>query len=185
MLFRSSVPVSTDVQIEANFDHIEANLPSGDFLFRQKANEGALAIRFSAPFEFSASSQSDIRLGLSAKQQKNVTLFGGETVSSLSAKEYGLLVGWHIQQQSYDAYFVGDLAIHASVDDADAGSQSQTDPHATGGRASYAYATLFLEHAQPISQYARWKVQASGQWSQQMLPRMDQNGLGGPTLVRG
>ena len=180
-----SVPVFTDVQIEANFDHIEANLPSGDFLFRLMANEGALAIRFAAPFEFSASSQSDIRLGLSAKQQKNVTLFGGENVSSLSAKEHGLLVGWHIQQQSYDAYFEGDLAIHASVDDADAGSQSQTNPQAIGGRASYAYATLFLEHAQPISRNVRWKVQVSGQWSRQMLPSMDQTGLGGPTLVRG
>ena len=180
-----SVPVFKDVQIEASFDHIEANQTSGDFLFRLKANEGALAIRFLAPFEFSASTQSDIRLGLSVKQQENLTLFGGENASSLSAEEYGLLVGWHIQQQSYDAYFVGDLAIHASVDDADAGSQSQTNPQATGGRASYAYATLFLEHAQPISRYVRWKAQVSGQWSRQMLPRMDQTGLGGPTLVRG
>jgi hemolysin activation/secretion protein len=100
-----SVPVSTDVQIEANFDHIEANPRSGDFLFRQKANEGALAIRFSAPFEFSASSQSDIRLGLSAKQQKNVTLFGGETVSSLSAKEYGLSYVFVAGQSDSDSYY--------------------------------------------------------------------------------
>ena len=179
------LPVFRVAQIEANFDHIEANQPSGDFRIRLKANEGALGVRFSNPVVASASTQSDLRLGLNVKHQETITLFGGENVAGLSTEEYWLFAGCHVQQQSYHASSIGDLAIHLSVGGADRDVQVQSMSHGRGSRASYGYATLFLEHVQPLSQYIRWKAQISGQWSPQMLPRMEQAGLGGPSLVRG
>jgi hemolysin activation/secretion protein len=183
------LPLATRAQLEVSLNHIETNQSSSPFAVRLKTDEGSLGLRFGAPSLLpGAASHADLRIGVSAKHQEAITLFGGVNIFDAPIEDYSVFLGYHLQQQSARSRSIFDLALHAApgnLDGGDSDTQSRLFSHGRANRSSYLYSTLYFDHVQRMGRGLDWRVQLIGQWSAQALPRTEQAGVGGSGLVRG
>ena len=175
--------------LEAGLDQVETNLTSSNgFSIKGKIYEANLDIRLGVASWLDLPGQTDVRFGISAKQQENIIFFYGTSVNDLSMPDYAAYLGFHHFDQSQTDSHMVDLVIHSTPGNIGA---HDTDAKAllfSQGRLSksgYTYVSLNYARRQAMAHGLMWTTQIISQLATEPLPRTEQAGLGGPSLVRG
>ncbi|WP_443751328.1 ShlB/FhaC/HecB family hemolysin secretion/activation protein [Asticcacaulis solisilvae] len=178
-----TLPFGRRGQIEASADAVETFQPGNPFSVRLKAAEGTLGYRFAISDLYGDRGATDVRFGIEARHQTGITYFGKLDVYDISVETYQLYLGYHHSGRS-----VLDLAVHMSPGGLNGGNSDEQAILYSQGRqkgATYSYLTGTYSRTTPIGHVLALKTEAIGQFSAVALPRTEQAGLGGSSLVRG
>ncbi len=175
--------------LEAGLDQVETNLSSTNgFSIKGKIYEANLDIRLGVASWVDLPGQTDVRFGISAKQQENIIFFYGTSVNDLSMPDYAAYLGFHHLDQSQAYSHVVDLVIHSTPGNIGAHDTDVKAVLFSQGRQSksgYTYVSLNYGRKQALAHGLMWTTQVISQLATEPLPRTEQAGLGGPSLVRG
>ena len=183
-----SLPFGHDGQIEASADVVDTFQPGDPFDVRLKAGEGALGYRFAVSDLYGDTGETDMRVGIEAKHQTGITYFGGLAIYDVSVEIYQLYLGYHHSDKDALGSSVFDFALHLSPGGLDHGnSDAQALIYSQGRQAgeTYGYATATYDRLTVLPAGLFLKTDAIGQFAAVALPRTEQAGLGGSSLVRG
>ena len=180
------LPVTATSQIEVGLDTVQTNQANTPFNVRLNINEANVAWRFGLS-GLPLAGETDLRLGGSAKTQKGTTLFGTTTAYVAKVEDYQVIAGLHHSQQDDLGATDVDMVLHYSpgnIDRLNSGAQVLLYSQGRQSKASYAYLTLALDRATAIGQLV-WHSAINAQWANHVLPRSEEAGIGGNSLVRG
>ena len=183
-----TLPFGHDGQIEASGDVVDTYSPGDPFGVRLKAGEGALGYRFAVSDFYGDTGETDLRFGIEAKHQTGITYFGGIPVYDVSVEVYQAYLGYHNTGKDALGASTFDFALHLSPGGLDHGnSDEQALVYSQGRQAgeTYGYAAAAYDRITVLPAGLFLKTDAIGQFSAVALPRTEQAGLGGSSLVRG
>jgi len=183
-----SLPFGHNGQIEANADAVETFQPGDPFSVRLKAGESALGYRFAVSDLYGDTGETDLRFGIEAKHQTGITYFGALDVYDTSVEIYQAYLGYHHIGKDTLGTSSLDVALHMSPGGLDHGnSDAQALLYSQGRQAgeTYSYAAANYDRITLLPAGLFLKTDASGQFAAVALPRTEQAGLGGSSLVRG
>lgn len=184
-----TLPLSSRALLEANVNLVESN-QAGNAFFTSRLNdvEGALGIRIAAPGLSFGAGRSDVRIGMEAKHLRSLTIFAGSTVFAAKMSSYLAYLGVHHAHDGPHTQLDIDLAAHFSPGGIDSGNTAPQFALFSQDRAihaRYGYATIDVDHTLTLGKALNWDVQIVGQAATTPLPRSEQAGLGGQSLIRG
>ncbi len=183
-----TLPFGHNGQIEASGDVVDTFSPGDPFGVRLKASEGALGYRFAVSDLYGDTGETDLRFGIEAKHQTGITYFGGIAVFDTSVEVYQAYLGYHHMGKDALGTSTFDFALHLSPGGLDHGnSDAQAQLYSQGRQAgeTYGYAAATYDRITVLPGGLFLKTDAIGQFSAVALPRTEQAGLGGSSLVRG
>jgi hemolysin activation/secretion protein len=183
-----TLPLGRRGQIEANADAVTTYQPGAPFSVRLKAGEGNLGYRFAVSNLYNDRGETDFRFGVEAKHQTGITYFGTLAVYDTSVEIYQAYLGYHHTGKDALGVSTFDVAAHLSPGNINGGNSDEQAVLYSQGRlkgATYAYVTANYSRFTPLGGDLVLKTQASGQFAAVALPRTEQAGLGGSSLVRG
>lgn len=183
-----TVPLGLRGQIEATMNAVTTYQAGDPFSVRLKAGEGALGYRFAFSKLHGDTGATDMRFGIEAKHQKGITYFAGVPVYDVAVEVYQLYAGYHHSGKDGFGASVVDIVAHMSPGNINAGNSHEQALLYSQGRqkgATYSYLSATYSRFTPLPNNLTLKTQASGQFASVALPRTEQAGLGGSSLVRG
>ncbi len=183
-----TLPLGRHGQIEANADAVETFQPGDPFAVRLKAGEGALGYRFAVSDLYGDTGETDMRFGVEAKHQTGITYFSGLDVYDISVEVYQAYLGYHHTGRDAFGTSAFDVAVHMSPGGLDSGNSAEQAILYSQGRqkgATYGYVGATYNRITLLPAGLFLKTDAIGQFSAVALPRTEQAGLGGSSLVRG
>lgn len=181
-----SAPIAPRQAIDMSVDAVETNQTVQSFVVRLQTIEGALAWR--SALSNLIPLPGDIRLGLVAKSQRRVTLFGTETVLQDGFNSYQLEAGWTDAWTDSLGRSSLDVAVHAAASGVDRlSSDSSIQSYSNGqvATAGFVYGKLDFRRFTHLGHSFAVNTQVIAQYAGRALPNTEQMGLGGPGLVRG
>ncbi len=182
------LPFGHNGQIEASGDVVDTYSPGDPFGVRLKASEGALGYRFAVSDLYGDTGETDLRFGIEAKHQTGITYFGGIPIFDVSVEVYQAYLGYHHTGQDALGTSTFDFALHLSPGGIDHGNSDQQALLYSQGRQAgetYSYAAATYDRITVLPAGLFLKTEAIGQFAAVALPRTEQAGLGGASLVRG
>ncbi len=183
-----TLPLGPRGQIEANGDVVDTYTPGDPFSVRLKAGEGALGYRFGISDLYGDTGETDLRFGLEAKHQTGITYFGKLDVYDVSAEVYQAYLGYHHTASDALGASTFDVAVHMSPGGLDHGNSDEQALIYSQGRQkgeTYSYVGATYDRVTALPAGLFLKTDAIGQFAAIALPRTEQAGLGGSSLVRG
>ena len=183
-----SLPFGHDGQIEASGDVVDTFSPGDPFSVRLKAGEGALGYRFAVSNLYGDTGETDVRFGIEARHQTGITYFAGADVFDISVEVYQAYLGYHHSGKDALGTSSFDVVLHGSPGGIDHGNDDAqallySQGRQKGERYGYVGATYDRLTVLPAGLFL--KTDAIGQFAAVALPRTEQAGLGGSSLVRG
>lgn len=178
-----TLPVGRRGQIEASADAVETFQPGNPFSVRLRAVEGVLGYRFAVSDLYGDRGATDLRFGIEARHQTGITYFGTLDIYNTSIETYQLYLGYHHSGRS-----LLDLTLHMSPGGINRGdSDAQAILYSQGRQkgATYSYLNGAYTRVTPVGRTLALSTQVIGQFAAVALPRTEQAGLGGASLVRG
>jgi hemolysin activation/secretion protein len=189
---RIVIPTNPRGELEASVDWVVTDEASSPFMVRQTTLEGSLGYRFAlsdtSPGDPTLLGLGDARIGVEAKSGDSKTLFQGIDAYDVSAQVYQAYAGWEKTEQDPFGHSDLDLEAHMSpggIDGENSDAQMRLYSQGRVGSARYAYTDLNFSRTTQLVDNFTWTLQAIGQYSPRALPRTEQVGLGGQSLVRG
>ena len=182
------LPLGRHGQIEASGDAVETFQAGNPFSVRLKAGEGALGYRFAVSDLYGDTGETDMRAGIEAKHQTGITYFGTLDVYETSVEVYQAYLGYHHAGKDALGASTLDVTLHVSPGGADHGnSDAQALLYSQGRQkgATYGYVGATYDRLTLLPAGLFLKTDAIGQFAAVALPRTEQAGLGGSSLVRG
>ncbi len=183
-----SLPVGRRGQIEASANAVATFQAGAPFSVRLKAGEGAIGYRFAVSDLYGDKGQTDVRAGVEAKHQTGITYFGTLPVYDVSVEVYQLYLGYHHTGKDALGGSTFDVAAHLSPGNVNAGNSDEQAVLYSQGRlkgATYSFLSASYNRFTPMPHNLMLKTQATAQFAAVALPRTEQAGLGGSSLVRG
>jgi hemolysin activation/secretion protein len=183
-----TLPLGRRGQIEASANSVTTFQAGAPFSVRLKAGEGALGYRFAVSDLYGDKGETDLRAGIEAKHQTGITYFGAMPVYDTSVEVYQLYLGYHHAGKDRLGASTFDIAAHLSPGNINAGNSDEQAVLYSQGRlkgATYSYVAANYSRFTPLSHDLMLKTQATAQFAAVALPRTEQAGLGGSSLVRG
>ena len=183
-----TLPFGHNGQIEASYEVVDTFSPGDPFSVRLKDGEGALGYRFAVSDLYGDTGETDLRFGIEARHQTGITYFGGIAVFDTSVEVYQAYLGYHHMGKDALGTSTFDFALHLSPGGLDHGNSDQQAQLYSQGRQAgetYGYAAATYDRITVLPAGLFLKTDAIGQFSAVALPRTEQAGLGGSSLVRG
>lgn len=182
-----ALPLMRHARIELSLNHVETNQNADPFLVQRTIDEAELAYRFGVS-GLMATGNTQLRLGLAVKRQGGVTRYGGVTVYKAAVGDYLLVSSLSHGQTRPGLSTNWSVTLRASP-----GGLSKANDRARAlfyrqgqsSNARYAYLGLTYDRQHDLNANWVWHSQIVGQWTHTALPRTEQSGLGGASLVRG
>ena len=182
------LPFGHDGQIEASADFVNSYTPGDPFSLRLKAGEGALGYRFAVSDFYGDTGETDLRFGVEARHQTGSTYFDGLDIFDISVEVYQAYLGYHHYGKDALGTSTFDMIVHMSPGGLTHGnSDDQAQIYSQGQQKgeTYGYVGATYDRLTPLPGGLLLKTDAIGQFSAVTLPRTEQAGLGGSSLVRG
>ncbi len=183
-----TLPAGRHGQVEISADAVETYQAGDPFSVRLKASEAAFGYRFAVSDLYGDTGDTDVRYGIEAKHQTGITYFGGLDVYDASVETYQLYLGYHHIGDDAAGASTIDVALHMSPGGIDNGNDDAQAVLYSQGRqkgATYSYLSATYNRTTLLPDGLALTTQAIGQFSPVALPRTEQAGLGGSSLVRG
>ena len=183
-----TLPLGHDGQVEASADVVDTFQPGDPFSVRLKAGEGALGYRLAVSDLYGDTGETDVRLGIEAKHQTGITYFGSLAVYDTSVEVYQAYLGYHHSDKDALGTSTFDVMVHLSPGGIDHGNSAEQALLYSQGRQAgetYGYVGATYDRITVLPAGLLLKTDAIGQFAAVALPRTEQAGLGGSSLVRG
>lgn len=181
-------PVGQFGQVEASVDGVETHQALEPFAVRQRALQGAVGYRWPVGDWLGGQASSSLKVGVELKRQVATTYFSGVSVYGVAMNVYQAYIGYSRQDQDGLGASSLDLAVRLSPGGLDgASSDARAVLYSQGRlkRADYGYVSLDYSRLTKLPRDFSLRTRLSGQFTSAALPRTEQAGLGGTTLVRG
>lgn len=183
-----TLPLGRRGQIEASADAVTTFQPGNPFSVRLKAGEGSLGYRFAVSDLYGDTGETDFRFGVEAKHQTGITYFGSLAIFDTSVEIYQAYLGYHHSGKDAMGASTFDVVAHLSPGNINRGNSDEQAVLYSQGRlknATYGYVTANYSRFTPLGGDLVLRTQATAQLASAALPRTEQAGLGGSSLVRG
>lgn len=181
---RVAVPTFAREALEFTFsDSLTNQHPNALFTVRQRTTEATFAYRSALSNAGLPAGFGDVLLGIEAKRQHRIVLFGPLTAVDVSADIRQIMVGW-----SRDWFGTGEQGSASVTFHVSPGGSAAQIAAITNGRtrsAQFGYVTFDLHHVQRLTSRLSLTQTAMLQYTGSALPLSTQIGLGGDGLARG
>lgn len=178
------LPVGRSGLFEASADGVVTHQAIAPFAIRQQALQGAFGYRWPVADWLGGQASSSLRTGVELKRQIATTYFSGVPVYDVAMNVYQAYIGYSRFDQDVSLDLVARLSP-GGIDDASSDARVVLYSQGRLKRADYGYLSLDYSRVTQLPRNLSLRTQVSGQFATAALPRTEQAGLGGRTLIRG
>ena len=182
-----TLPLARHGRLELNLNHVETNQNADPFTVQLLIDEVELAYGFGVNLPF-MTGNTQVRLGVAGKRQAGQTLYAGFQVYKAMIDDPQFSASVSHSQADTDTASQWSIAVRAlpnGLSRADDPARSLLYRPGQEPSAHYSYVTFNYSQQRDLNAKLVWRSQFIGQWADLALPRTEQAGLGGSSLVRG